>query len=342
MEVGREAAVLEPSLGGVEHDRVLQVLVAGLTEGPGAVHLQLRFVALVLAGAWDVELQRLAVVGLVEVESGRGAVEADLLSDLLLEVARTRLVHPLALALGRVTEASYLILDTELLLVLHDDLSVQSLSDKLLAGDALARQQSNIWVLLGVVEIESVSCGGKDGVGHLLLNVNTGAHARLRSFTNQLQVSGGISQVSVHVVLSWAWTVLWCHPEGGSVSGATKGTEFNALRGSELAILLDLGQALAHARSVRVIDVDVRAWAWVWGLGWLIAGLVVRGAKWHSNGLLLQQSLLNVIFFLSSEVLTRAGVLDEGLLSVWGVKLSLPHIGTAGARQEWIVSLAHR
>jgi hypothetical protein len=40
----------------------------------------------VLTGAWNIEFQTLPVMSLIEVEPGGGAVEADLFTDLLLEV----------------------------------------------------------------------------------------------------------------------------------------------------------------------------------------------------------------------------------------------------------------
>jgi hypothetical protein len=75
---------------------------------------------------------------LIEVEAWRSAIEADLLANLLFEVRSSGLFHPLALTVRSVAKTSNLVFNTELILILHDDLSVQSLRHKLLARHTLA------------------------------------------------------------------------------------------------------------------------------------------------------------------------------------------------------------
>ena len=75
---------------------------------------------------------------LIEVETWRSAIEADLLANLLLKVRSSGLFHPLALTVRGVAKTSNLVFNTELILILHDDLSVQGLRNKLLSGHTLA------------------------------------------------------------------------------------------------------------------------------------------------------------------------------------------------------------
>ena len=82
MQVTRLSAVLKSTLGRVEHHLEPHILVSRLREGARAVAI-----FLILARARNVELQRLPVVGLVEVEPRRGAIEAHLFANLLLEIA---------------------------------------------------------------------------------------------------------------------------------------------------------------------------------------------------------------------------------------------------------------
>jgi len=95
---------------------------------------------------------------LVEVETWRSAVETDLLANLLLKVGCSSLLHPLALTVGGVAKTSNLVFDSELVLVLHDDLSVQGLCHKLLAGHTFACKQAHIRILFVVCQIETVRC----------------------------------------------------------------------------------------------------------------------------------------------------------------------------------------
>lgn len=88
---------LEPALRCVEDDRVLEVLAARLVEGLGAA---LRGGLTVLARPRHIKLEALSIVRLIELETGRGCVEADLLANALLKVRGSGLVLPLALSLG--------------------------------------------------------------------------------------------------------------------------------------------------------------------------------------------------------------------------------------------------
>ena len=129
LEVAGQSLILESALGGVEHDGVLEVFVSWLGEGAWSLLLAID----VLAWAWDIEFQRLTVVSLVEVESWRGGIETNFLSNLLLEITCSSLANPVALTIRCVSETSNLILNAKLSLVLHHDLSVKSLSHELLS-----------------------------------------------------------------------------------------------------------------------------------------------------------------------------------------------------------------
>lgn len=161
MEVRGQPTILEPSLCGVEHHRVLEILVAWLREGggTGAVASWQHCLVFVLAGSGDVELQTLSKVCLVEVEAWRSAVEANLLSNLLLEIRSTSLLNPLTLTVRVVLETGCLVLNTKLILVLHDNFTVKCLGNELLAWDALRCQQTHVWVLFRVVQVKPVSGG---------------------------------------------------------------------------------------------------------------------------------------------------------------------------------------
>lgn len=88
---------LKPTLGSVEHDRVLCVLTAGLVEG---LRTTLRRGITVLARSRNIKLQTLSVKRLVELEAGGGRVEADFLTNALLKIVSSGLVLPLALSIG--------------------------------------------------------------------------------------------------------------------------------------------------------------------------------------------------------------------------------------------------
>lgn len=88
---------LKPTLGCVEHDRVLYVLTAGLVEGLGTT---LRRGITVLARSRNIKLQTLTVKRLVELEAGGSRVEADFLTNALLKIVSSGLVLPLALSIG--------------------------------------------------------------------------------------------------------------------------------------------------------------------------------------------------------------------------------------------------
>lgn len=90
-----ESLLLESLFAGVENHCVLNVLVSRLTEGLWSVDVLVR----VLAWAWHVEFQRLAVEHLVIVESGRDVVERNFLASEGLVIFGSVLFGPLLIIL---------------------------------------------------------------------------------------------------------------------------------------------------------------------------------------------------------------------------------------------------
>ena len=132
------ALLLEATFTGVENHSVLQVLVAWLVEGTGTRTDRLAF--LILTGARDVELQGLSKEHLVEVESGGGGIEADLLPSDLVVIGGTGLLVPVIIGVRSVSQAGGLVLDTDSFLVFEHHLAIGRLRYDLLARARVARQ----------------------------------------------------------------------------------------------------------------------------------------------------------------------------------------------------------
>ena len=87
-----QALGLKTPFSRIEDNRVLQILVSGLVESLRSIFIAL---LLILTRPGYIKLQTLTVVGLVKVEPGRSAIEANFLAQLLLKVAGTSLLDPL-------------------------------------------------------------------------------------------------------------------------------------------------------------------------------------------------------------------------------------------------------
>lgn len=127
---------LESLFARVENHCVLQVLVARLVERSRS--FEALALLTVLARPRDVELQTLSVVSLVEMEPGRGGIEANLLANHLLVVGSSCLFLPFSVRVAGLANAGDLVFDAERLLILHDHFSVFRLGNNLLPRVAVA------------------------------------------------------------------------------------------------------------------------------------------------------------------------------------------------------------
>jgi len=95
---------------------------------------------------------------------------------------------------------------------------------------------------------------------------------------------------------------------------------FDTLGLREGAIFTNLGQALANARIVRIVNIDVGARARVRSLHILVAIALFLLAECDLYGFFLEQACFDIItLFLLSHVLAGARILQVSLLREWSV-----------------------
>ena len=92
------ALVLKATLARVEYDSILKMLVSRLTEGSRSAQTvsscDLELI-IILSGSWHLKFETLPIEDLIRVETGRGTVEADLLTREGLIVSGSHLLRPL-------------------------------------------------------------------------------------------------------------------------------------------------------------------------------------------------------------------------------------------------------
>lgn len=225
-----ETLGLKAALGRIEHNRVLQVLVARLVESLWPLMRILGF--LVLSRPRDIKFQTLTVVSLIEVEAGWSAIKPNFLAHRLLKITRTSLLDPLRFAVCWVAEAGDLILYSNLVLIVHHNFAVESLCHELLAWDSLAGEQAHIRVFGIVGEIKTVCSWWKYWIWHLLFDICWSAHTSLWGLPNQGEVSGGVCKIFMDIVLTRRRALLSFGPESSSLRCRSKSAKLHTLRSS--------------------------------------------------------------------------------------------------------------
>lgn len=173
-----------------------------------------------------------------------------------------------------------------------------------------------------------------------MLLVVARSNAGLLLLANRFQVSRGIRQVTVDVVLAGVRTLLWLLPEGGSRCGRAESSELDSFLLGDLFVLLK--HALAERRKLLVVDIDVGSWPGIRRLHNLVARTLIAGSEGNLDGLFLKKALLDLFLLLAVEIRSRSWVLGRGGLGERRSHFVFPHICAASSTQERVSVLSYR
>lgn len=221
-------------------------------------------------------------------------------------------------------------------MVLEYHLSVGRLSNYLPSRYWIRSKQPYVRVFRVVRQIKSVGNRVKNAIRLSTLGIFTGHYSRFRLLSQNKEITCCIGQIVIHVILSRCGSLLRCHPVSLSFNCRPECTKFNTLWLRQGSVLLNFDQTLADTWVKWIVNIDVGAWTWVGGFYWFIARTDIAGTKRHSNGLFLQQSLLDVLVFPTFFVMSWAWYFNEGLFGKGRIQFVLPHVTSSSWAEKWV------